>query len=599
MSKAAARAVAIVLPRWAKGVGAAEWPAVAAAAARAVLRAPGAAAMVRCAAALAPWTGPPPTSRATISAARQALVAQETEDATSHRPGVSRERRGGTTSEVFERLAPLLLLRTLPLEAWDDDHENETNDGPGGGSVGMEAARTPSVPDLLLRRMLDFDGDGGGEHDEVRRVAAELHGRAHPAASAVPRMEALSAALSRESQSPDGKEDAKSLAEARACMFAWCSALAARGVAALPGEPSPGAASRLRALAVSVLARSAEGGDDTRKAQMGAMETLASLVRAELEAETFSTDTPTATSSVAATEAETETKEKGPAAGGLLEPTPRGVGGDGRLSLRGLYVDPVASTLGGRQTRAETDRRRPLIEEISEGDESSEGGSGGEGGKKGKTHVARREGPTLAGVLEALQGIDAEASAWVRGPVGSSDPDRALQVRLALANVVVLAVRRPMADAEAAAALGDATLPVLARVAAAVEVNVDTATRCAALQAAMVAVAAASSAERGREKNPAATNEGHLATASVRRHASALAACAVAALEDEGAGAQTRLAGARLCTALLAAEDATLTALTASLPAMRSSLTRAARAADSPELADTARRLLQCMEAGG
>ena len=41
------------------------------------------------------------------------------------------------------------------------------------------------------------------------------------------------------------------------------------------------------------------------------------------------------------------------------------------------------------------------------------------------------------------------------------------------------------------------------------------------------------------------------------------------------------------------------TALTASLPAMRSALTRARRATDLPELADTAQRLLQCMEAGG
>ena len=61
--------------------------------------------------------------------------------------------------DVFERLAPLLLLRTLPLEAWDDDHLFSVDE-------------SPSVPDVLL----DIALAGAREHDEVRRVAAELHG---------------------------------------------------------------------------------------------------------------------------------------------------------------------------------------------------------------------------------------------------------------------------------------------------------------------------------------------------------------------------------------------------------------------------------------
>jgi hypothetical protein len=91
-----------------------------------------------------------------------------------------------TTSEVFERLAPLLLLRTLPLAAWDDD---ATNTAAVNTAVNTAAAAdAPTLPALILDRMLAVGGDGGGsEHEDVRRVAAELHGRVATGAGAAPR----------------------------------------------------------------------------------------------------------------------------------------------------------------------------------------------------------------------------------------------------------------------------------------------------------------------------------------------------------------------------------------------------------------------------
>jgi len=100
-----------------------------------------------------------------------------------------------TTSEVFERLAPLLLLRTLPLAAWDDDATNTAvntaaaaDPAIAAAAADAAAADAPTLPALILDRMLAVGGDGGGsEHEDVRRVAAELHGRVATGAGAAPR----------------------------------------------------------------------------------------------------------------------------------------------------------------------------------------------------------------------------------------------------------------------------------------------------------------------------------------------------------------------------------------------------------------------------
>lgn len=100
-----------------------------------------------------------------------------------------------TTSEVFERLAPLLLLRTLPLAAWDDDATNTAavntavnTAAAADPAIAAAAADAPTLPALILDRLLAVGGDGGGsEHEDVRRVAAELHGRVATGAGAAPR----------------------------------------------------------------------------------------------------------------------------------------------------------------------------------------------------------------------------------------------------------------------------------------------------------------------------------------------------------------------------------------------------------------------------
>ena len=336
-------------------------------------------------------------------------------------------------------------------------------------------------------------------------------------------------------------------------------------------------------------------------------------------------------------------------AGGLLEPKPRGAGGDGRLSLTGLYVDPIAAS-------AAADRpKKPLIQELGgevDDDDAAaakvNGGNAGVARKGTGTKSCRpRRSQTLEGVLAAMAGA-ADAPEWTRSrsPPGTphqsennnNEPASQLQVRLALANVLVSIARRPLSDAAATSAFGDLVLPALARLATATKVSGgrdessssslpvgddDSAPRAAALQAAMVAVAAASSSSSSSSSSSGGGGGGggggpgsspgggsflppspevvDASIETVRRHAPALASAAATILSDTsavGSSTAVRLAAVRLSTALLAGNDDTLRALEESIPELRSALRRAVdNPGDSPELADTARQLLRCMGA--
>ena len=242
---------------WAREVPPGDWPAAARAAAKASLASPGATTTVRAVAALAPWTGVPPASRELFRAARDAMRSSERE------------------GDVFRRLAPLLLLRGIPTAAWDDD---------GDGEDDREVFA--DVANLLLDRAADAtnpggEGEGGvrpghGDRDETRRVAAELHGRASPRVAATTRLDRLADAVR-----------AGAWSSARACMFAWCAAFAARGADATVDATN---AERLRetlADAAAATSRRSEttspGEEDVAKTKTGAMETLAAMARAELE----------------------------------------------------------------------------------------------------------------------------------------------------------------------------------------------------------------------------------------------------------------------------------------------------------------------------
>ena len=200
-----------VFASWARETPLDDWPAAARAAAKASLASPGATTTVRAVAALAPWTGVPPASRELFRVARDAMRLSERE------------------GDVFRRLAPLLLLRGIPTATWDDRGDGKDDREVISDDVlsddrevlsddhGREVSPTTSLSDvanLLLDRAADANGDG----DETRRVAAELHGRASPRDAAPPRLDRLADAVR-----------AGAWSSARACMFAWCAAFAARG----------------------------------------------------------------------------------------------------------------------------------------------------------------------------------------------------------------------------------------------------------------------------------------------------------------------------------------------------------------------------------
>jgi hypothetical protein len=514
------RAVSI-LGRWSETLTEGQAVEVAAGVAASALRNPGVAVIIKAASALASRTGEPPACRETFAAARAAMASQPAASNTS-----------ANTHEVFGRLAPLLLLRTLPLEAWDDDH--------------LLCDEVPSVPDLLLDRALSKGR--GGEHDEVRRVAAELHGRAHPDAAADTRATRLAAAL-----------EADELAAARACMFSLCSSLAFRGVDACPAHSPDASPVSTRACVTGVLGDRVVGENDveTQKTQMGAMETLAALIRAELEDDSSPDDSPD------------EPRRRD---GGLLEPTE--TGDSMAKSFAKIYVDPLAT----RETRSV--EREPLITEL-DGDDDDETVP------SSKSRASRpRRSATLDGILAALAGTDAPA--WT----SPKDPNASTQARLALANVLVSVARRPPGDAEAAAAYANKALPALARIAVA-KTTADDATRAAAFQCAMVSIATTS-----LNTADVSTEEVVKATGSAGAiHASRLAFAASAALSDDGLDDGVRMAAARLVTALIAGDDAMLEALAESVPEVRSALRRAVDTAGSEELAGTCRQLLHCMGA--
>jgi len=255
-----------VFASWARETPLDDWPAAARAAAKASLASPGATTTVRAVAALAPWTGVPPASRELFRVARDAMRLSERE------------------GDVFRRLAPLLLLRGIPTATWDDrgdgkdDREVLSDDRE---VLSDDVANLLSdVANLLLDRAADANGDG----DETRRVAAELHGRASPCDAAPPRLDRLADAVR-----------AGAWSSARACMFAWCAAFAARGADATVDATF---AERLRetladaAAATSRRPESHTPGSEARvkvdeedvvKTKTGAMETLAAMARAELE----------------------------------------------------------------------------------------------------------------------------------------------------------------------------------------------------------------------------------------------------------------------------------------------------------------------------
>ena len=561
-----------VLRGWSESLTEDQAREVAAGIAAATLRNPGVTALVRVASALAPRVGEPPACRETFAAVRAAWSA-------SRPASLKSSETSANADDVFERLAPLLLLRTLPLEAWDDDHLFSVDE-------------SPSVPDVLL----DIALAGADEYDEVRRVAAELHGRAHPDASSESRGIRLAEAV------VDGR-----LGRARACMFSLCSSLAFRGIDACPSHSSTASPAATRAICARVLGDlGLDDSDQATKTRMGATETLASLVRAELE--DADVDRPDDDTDGDGDDPPTGDEPRGGRSeGGLLEPADA-AGSPLTKSLANIYVDPLAAPTPAA-------RREPLIRVLN-GDDGTENGTengtmngterngtmNGTGERDGYGHPARRESSdeTQAkrdaernprrprGILRA--GLDPPRHG--RGPrrrdANPPDPRRRPRLRRSKA---------PSGRGRGGGVCEPSTTRArrrrrrfrLSRAAA-------DATRAAAFHVAMVAVAPSGDDDDGGFR---VSGGGRVAP-----HARLLAERAASTLRTKSDGStcdkvhgSVRVAAARLVTALVAGDDDTLEALAESIPEVRSALRRAVDTAESEELADSCRRLLSCMGA--
>jgi hypothetical protein len=336
------------------------------------------------AAALTPWIGKPPASDSVIEACAQQLSTQSID-------------RGVNEREIFDRLAPLLLLRILPIAVWDDSNEHKD-----------------AIRECMRRRMLNI----AGEFEDVRRVCSEMFGRFPQKTLDDELFEDLRRA----------RETARSvsddLARVRSCMFSCNSALTLRGESAL----SERSRRELRSLSMDILTWVVGARDDSElsKAHMGAMETLASLIVAEIEARN----------------PQSQPKKK----------------------TSNALLDTKSALLALNETKTEQPSSgRALIVELDSDEQIA----------RGRVDCTRE---TLRGVLHLACHTKEGIPKWV-----DEAPAKDLSMRLAMINVIIAAARRPSKDTNAL--LMDECFPPLI---ACVEHCGEPEVRAAALQALMM-----------------------------------------------------------------------------------------------------------------
>lgn len=257
-----------ILRKWAVDVACAAWPPLIDTLIAAMAAAPGDSTPVRVASALGTSMGGRGGPAAHLFARVQALLAAQCV------PAAAITERDA----VFHRLSPLLLLRVLPLDAFDDplaEHALYGDLPPADADEsvtdrGSDASPT-CIAAVLLRRMSDEF-----EADDVRRVSAELAGRLRPS-SAWPHLHAQILRFARRGCWP----------QLRAAIFAACSAHSARGTTAIPAGVPP-AELLLELTRVLALDPAAPNADEAQlmKTQLGCIDFLASLVGAQLDVPT-------------------------------------------------------------------------------------------------------------------------------------------------------------------------------------------------------------------------------------------------------------------------------------------------------------------------
>ena len=251
------RAVGI-LSKWAADVDPAAWPPVIDALLAAMAAAPGDSLPVRVASALGASMGSGGGPGAYLLARVHALLAAQPEPST----------KVVDQDAVFSRLSPLLLLRVLPLEAFEDPLAEDALYGDLPSPDAEQGAMAPAcIATVLLRRMSDKL-----EPDDVRRVAAELAGRLRPSSTWL-QLHAKMLRFARGSSWP----------QLRSAIFAACAALLARGISAIPGGvPSADLLAELtRVLSLDPAAPDADQ-VQLMKTQLGCIDFLAALLAAQL-----------------------------------------------------------------------------------------------------------------------------------------------------------------------------------------------------------------------------------------------------------------------------------------------------------------------------
>jgi len=251
-----------LLARWAAAdVTPAQWPALIDALLAEMRAAPACSLRVRCASALGPAVGGCGEAAAHLLAwARDELQAQGAPDETE---------AVAEATQLFRRLQPLLLLRTLPLGAFAQPLAQEA------------LYALPSLCEALLQRSCD-----AREPLDVRRLCAELVGNLRPGVVFPPLLERASRALSDARPGDTMPPDGADLPQLRSALFSLCSLVATHGAAAVPGG-GPAQPALLRAATLSLGWRGSTGGeagaepDEVTKTQLGSMECLALLIAAQ------------------------------------------------------------------------------------------------------------------------------------------------------------------------------------------------------------------------------------------------------------------------------------------------------------------------------
>ena len=191
-------------------------------------------AVARLVAELAPWIGAPPFSRVAFEAARDALrekpfsrKAESDVTQSESRPTEDDSRTGSVdpVASAFKRLVPLLLLRAMRADAWDDWADSASSscrDADGFGrdaeSANDDANDTKHAKDSSLGGLLlALTHASSDAPDDARRLAAELHGRVGDIGAAAARVAATESARERASRRRRARRSPRS----PVCAAAW------------------------------------------------------------------------------------------------------------------------------------------------------------------------------------------------------------------------------------------------------------------------------------------------------------------------------------------------------------------------------------------